>query len=54
MDRKVLPLEREPTNPEDKYAVAIKKSSGTVGHVPFNLAPVVSSFLKRSLNQRAG
>ena len=47
----VLPLEREPTNPEDKYAVAIKKSSGTVGHVPFNLAPVVSSFLKRSSNK---
>ena len=47
----VLPLEREPTNLEDKYAVAIKKSSGTVGHVPFNLAPVLSAFLKRSLNK---
>ena len=31
----------------------IKKSSGTVGHVPFNLAPVtvVSAFLKRSSNK---
>ena len=35
--------EREPTNPEDQCAVAIKKSgaTSTVGHVPFNLAPVV-------------
>ena len=40
----VLPLEREPTNPEDKHAVTIKKRGGTVGHVPFNLAPVVSAF----------
>ena len=32
----VLPLEREPDNPEDNCAVAIKKSGETVGHVPFN------------------
>ena len=44
----VLPLEREP---EDKCAVAIKKCGGTVGHVPFNLAPVVSAFLKRASNK---
>ena len=47
----VLPLEREPANPEDKCAVAIKKCGGTVGHVPFNLAPVVSAFLKRASNK---
>ena len=51
MDRGSLPLEREPTNPEDKYAVAIKKGGETVGHVPFNLAPVVSAFLKRPANK---
>ena len=38
-------LWREPTNPEDRRAVAVKNSSsGTVEHVPFNIAPVVSSF----------
>ena len=47
----VLALERDPTNPEDKCAVATKNGSGTVGHVPFNLAPVVSAFLKRSSNK---
>ena len=47
----VLPLEREPTNPDEKCAVAIKKCGEAVGHVPFNLAPVVSVFLKRSSNK---
>ena len=35
----VLPLEREPDNPEDRFAVAIKKCGQVVGHIPFNLAP---------------
>ena len=43
-----LSLERDPTNPEDKCTVAIQRCSRIVGHVPFNLAPVVSAFLKRS------
>ena len=47
----VLPIERDQTNPEDQCAVAIKKSGGTVGHVLFNLAPVVSAFLRRSSNK---
>ena len=47
----VLPLERDPTNLEDQCAVATKKSGGTVGHVLFNLAPVVSAFLRRSSNK---
>ena len=36
---------------KDRCAVAIKKCGGTVGYVPFNLAPVVSAFLKRSSNK---
>ena len=47
----VLPLEREPSNPEDKFAVAIKRCGSVVGHVPFNLAPVMSAFLKRPVNK---
>ena len=39
----VLPLERDPTNPHDKFAVAVKKCAETVGHLPFNVAPVVSA-----------
>ena len=44
-------LEREPTNPEDKCAVAVKKCGEIVGHIPFNLAPVASAFLKRASNK---
>ena len=47
----VLPLEREPDNPDDVHAVAIKRASRIVGHVPFNLAPTVSAFLRRSRNK---
>ena len=50
-NEEVLPLEREPTNPEDQFAEAIKRSGETVGHVPFNLAPIISAFLKRSCNK---
>ena len=38
--RKVLPLEREPGNPEVKFTVAVKKTCNVVGRVPFNLVPV--------------
>ena len=47
----VLPLEREPDNPEDVHAVAIKRAGRIVGHVPFNLPPTVSAFLRRSRNK---
>ena len=48
----VLPLEREPNNTEDRFAVAIKRTGSVVGHiVPFNLAPVVSAFLRRDVNK---
>ena len=29
----------------------IKRSDETVGHVPFNLAPIISAFLRRSCNK---
>ena len=29
----------------------IKRSGKTVGHVPFNLASIISAFLKRSCNK---
>ena len=47
----VLPLEREPDNLDDVHAVAIKRAGRIVGHVPFNLAPTVSAFLRRSRNK---
>ena len=44
-------LERDVTNSHDPDAVAIKLETGTVvGHVPFNLAPILSQFLRRSCN----
>ncbi len=48
----VLRLERDPTNQEDINAVAIINASGIVGHVPFNLAPIMSAFLRRPINKR--
>ena len=47
----VLPIEQGPTNPEDKFAVAVKLEDCMVGHVPFNIAPTVSRFLNRSINK---
>ena len=47
----VLALEREPHNAVDQLAVSVVKSGFVVGHVPFNLAPVFSHFLKRSFNK---
>ena len=47
----ILTLEREPHNAVDQHAVLIVKSGIVVGHVPFNLAPVFSPFLKRSFNK---
>ena len=41
----VLPLEREQNNSRYQFAVAIKRTGTAVGHVPFNLAPLVSAFL---------
>ena len=45
-----LILQREPTNVVDINAVAVKKEGVIVGHVPFNLAPCFSAFLRRETN----
>ena len=47
----VLPLQREPGNPEDKFTVAVIRRGNIVFHFPFNLAPVVSAFLRRDVNK---
>ena len=47
----MLALQREPHNPEDQLAVSVVRTGRTVGHVPFDLAPIVSHFLKRSFNK---
>ena len=47
----VLQLAREPTNATDKLAVAVIKNGDVVGHVPYNLAPTLSQFLKRDFNK---
>ena len=48
----VLCLEREPTNSQDRFAIAVMDAgSRVVGHVPFNLVPTVSNFITRSVNK---
>ena len=47
----VLLHEREPNNSEGRFAVAIKRTGSVVGHVPFNLAPLVSAFLRREVSK---
>ena len=46
-----LLVKREPTNPKDKYAVAVYEEDWVVGHVPYNLAPLLSLFLARDVNK---
>ena len=47
----VLTLHREPQNTVDQHAVAVIKNNLVVGHVPYNLAPLFSYFLRRSCNK---
>ena len=47
----VLLLQRDPLNEKDRNAVAIVRDGSVVGHVPFNLAPLFSHFLRRELNK---
>ena len=48
----VLRLQREPHNGHDRPAVGVVTADGTVvGHVSFNLYPVMSSFLTREFNK---
>ena len=47
----VLQLQRELDNSQDKLGIAVLKSGRVVGHIPKNLAPIFSPFLKRSCNK---
>ena len=54
MDRragKVLPLQREPDNPADRFAVVIIRHRSVVSHLPFSLALVVAAFLSRGVKK---
>ena len=42
-----LNCEREEENPRDRYAVAIRKSGDTVGHVPRSISTLCSVFIRR-------
>lgn len=46
-----LQLEREPTNIKVPIAVAVMLRPTVVGHMSNNIAPMVSHFLKRSVNR---
>ena len=47
----ILPLKREPDNLVDASAVAVWKEDKIVGHVPYNIASVISQFLRRGCNK---
>ena len=47
----VLVLKREPANDKNSLAVCIEKHGQVVGHVPRNLAPLISYFLVREVNK---
>ena len=44
---KTLPYWREPTNVSDRYAVAVLKDDGTVGHLPRKFLKMFSLFSRR-------
>ena len=46
----VLQLQREPSNPKDRFAVVVCLDGEIVGRVPANLAPTFSPFLARECN----
>ena len=46
----VLELRGEPSNPKDRFAIAVCHGDEVVGHVPFNLVPTLSRFLQRECN----
>ena len=46
-----LVLKREPENSIHRFAVAVVLDGETVGHIPYNMAPTVSQFLRREHNQ---
>ena len=47
----ILRLIPEPANSVDRNAVAVMKEGRVVGHVPFNLAPIISLFLRRGVTK---
>ena len=47
----VLLLKREPDNLRDVSAIAVWKEDKIVGHVPYNIASVISQFLKQDCNK---
>ena len=47
----ILLLKREPDNLVDVSAVAIWKEDKIVGHVPYNIASVISQSLRRDCNK---
>ena len=46
-----LLVKREPTNSKDNNAVGVFLEDVIVGHVPYNLAPRFSQFLRRDVNK---
>ena len=48
----VLAVKREPANSLDKSALSVVKPNSTmVRHIPYNMAPVILSFLARDCNK---
>ena len=47
----IMLLKREPDNLVDAAAVAVWKEDKIVGHVPYNIASVISQFLRRDCNK---
>ena len=47
----ILLLKREPDSLVDSSAVALWKEDKIVGHVPYNIASVISQFLRRDCNK---
>ena len=46
-----LRLIPDTANSVDRNAVAVMKEGRVVGHVPFNLAPIISLFLRRDVKK---
>ena len=51
VEDEMLRLIHEPTNSVDGNAVAVMKEGQVVGHVPFNLSPIISLFLRRDVTK---
>ena len=47
----ILRLIPEPADSVNKNAVAVVKEGRVVGHVSYNLAPIISLFLKKDVNK---